>query len=136
MQPRHFIALAALCMLLAVAAGAFGAHALRPILSADLLAVWQTAVLYQMVHGLGVLAIGILSIHMQSTKTAPLASHRLLYWSGMAMLFGIMLFSGSLYLLAITGIRGLGAITPLGGLAFLFAWGCLAKWAWGVSIVR
>jgi uncharacterized membrane protein YgdD (TMEM256/DUF423 family) len=138
MQSRHFIALAALCMLLAVAAGAFGAHALRAVLSADLLAVWQTAVLYQMVHGLGLLAIGILLMHTQATQATqatPPTPQRLLRWSGVAMLLGIVLFSGSLYLLALTGIRGLGAITPFGGLAFLFAWGCLAWWAWRASVV-
>jgi uncharacterized membrane protein YgdD (TMEM256/DUF423 family) len=74
-----------------------------------------------MVHGLGLLAVGILSLHTQQTR------QRLLRWSGVAMLLGIVLFSGSLYLLVLTGLRSLGAITPLGGLAFLFAWACLCR---------
>lgn len=121
MQARYFIALAALSMFLAVAAGAFGAHALKTILSADLLAIWYTAVLYQLVHGLGLLAVGILSL---------LRPQPALRWSGWAMLFGMLLFSGSLYLLALSGMRALGAVTPVGGVAFLFAWGCLGWAGW------
>lgn len=119
MQDRHFIATGAITMFIAVAAGAFGAHALKAVLSPEMLAVWQTAVQYQMVHGLGLIAIGLL---------LPCFSTVLLRRAGIAMLIGIWLFSGSLYALALTDIRLLGAITPFGGVAFLFAWALLA-WA-------
>jgi uncharacterized membrane protein YgdD (TMEM256/DUF423 family) len=116
MQARHFIACAAVVLFLAVACGAFGAHALKAHLTADLLAIWQTAVLYQFVHGLGCLAVGVLLQNQNS---------RYLQLSGWAMLVGIVLFSGSLYLLALTGMRELGVITPIGGLMFLLAWALL-----------
>lgn len=116
MQARHFIACAAVVLFLAVACGAFGAHALKAHLTADRLAIWQTAVLYQFVHGLGCLAVGVL---LQSQNS------RYLQLSGWAMLVGIVLFSGSLYLLALTGMRELGVITPIGGLMFLLAWALL-----------
>lgn len=121
MQERHLIAAAAVNMLIAVAAGAFGAHALKPVLGAELLAVWHTAVTYQMVHGLGMLAIALL---------LPRFDQVWLRRAGSCMLAGILLFSGSLYLLALTGMRLLGAVTPFGGLAFLLAWGMLAWAAW------
>ena len=113
MQARHFIACAAAVLFLGVACGAFGAHALKAHLTADRLAIWQTAVLYQFVHGLGCLAIGVLLEHKSS---------RYLKLSGWAMLAGVVLFSGSLYLLALTGVQKLGIITPIGGLMFLLAW--------------
>ncbi|MBX9900436.1 MAG: DUF423 domain-containing protein [Burkholderiaceae bacterium] len=116
MQARHFIACASAVLFLAVACGAFGAHALKAYLTADRLAIWQTAVLYQFIHGLGCLAIGVLLEHKSS---------RCLKLSGWSMLAGIVLFSGSLYLLALTGVRELGIITPIGGLAFLAAWSLL-----------
>lgn len=123
MQDRHLIASGALLMLLAVALGAFGAHALKPLLSADMLAIWHTAVLYQMMHALGGIACGILMPRnpQQSTKIAL---------AGGFMLVGIVVFSGSLYLLALTGLRWLGAITPIGGVAFLAAWGMLGWAVW------
>ncbi len=110
-------------MLLAVAFGAFGAHALKARLSADMLAIWHTAVLYHMVHALGCIAIGILipRYSQQSNKIAL---------AGGLMLIGILVFSGSLYLLALTEQRWLGAITPIGGVAFLLAWGMLGWVAW------
>jgi len=111
------IAIGALNMLIAVAAGAFGAHGLKAVLSVEMMAVWQTAVHYQMVHALGLLALGIL----QQQWGAALLSR-----AAYAMLFGIALFSGSLYALALTGVRALGAITPFGGVAFLLGWGLLA----------
>ncbi|MBC3918614.1 DUF423 domain-containing protein [Undibacterium sp. CY18W] len=119
MQARFFIATAAILMFTGVAAGAFGAHGLKQILDADMLAIWQTAVTYQMVHGLGMLALGIL---LQQQDTA------LLRKAAWAMLAGVIIFSGSLYALALTGIRVLGAITPIGGVAFLAGWAMLA-WA-------
>ncbi|BBB63462.1 membrane protein [Undibacterium sp. KW1] len=119
MQARSFIATAAILMFIGVAAGAFGAHGLKQMLSADMLAIWQTAVTYQMVHGLGMLALGIM---LQQQDNA------LLRKAAWAMLAGIIIFSGSLYALALTGIRILGAITPIGGVAFLAGWTMLA-WA-------
>ncbi|MET3135910.1 uncharacterized membrane protein YgdD (TMEM256/DUF423 family) [Undibacterium sp. GrIS 1.2] len=113
------IMIAAVNMFIAVAAGAFGAHGLKTILSTDMLAVWQTAVTYQTSHALGLFGIALLMPRLQSIWLARSAT---------AMLIGIVIFSGSLYLLAASGIRWFGAITPLGGLAFLLAWAMLA-WA-------
>lgn len=113
------IMIAAINMFIAVAAGAFGAHGLKTILSTDMLAVWQTAVTYQTSHALGLFGIALLMPRLQSIWLARSAT---------AMLIGIVIFSGSLYLLAASGIRWFGAITPLGGLAFLLAWAMLA-WA-------
>lgn len=113
------IMIAAVNMFIAVAAGAFGAHGLKTILSTDMLAVWQTAVTYQTSHALGLFGIALLMPRLQSIWLARSAT---------AMLIGIVIFSGSLYLLAVSGIRWLGAITPFGGLAFLLAWAMLA-WA-------
>lgn len=119
MQERHLIAAGAINMFIAVAAGAFGAHALKQSLSPEMLAIWQTAVHYQMVHALGLIAIALLM---------PRFDQVMLKRAGIAMLIGILIFSGSLYTLALSGIRILGAITPIGGLAFLLAWVMLA-WA-------
>lgn len=101
---------------LAVALGAFGAHALKARLSADMLAVWRTAVEYHFYHALALLLVGLL---MRSAPSAPLSA------SGACFATGILLFSGSLYVLALSGVRVLGAITPLGGLFFLAGWACL-----------
>lgn len=100
--------------LLAVALGAFGAHALKSRIPPEMLAVWRTAVEYHVFHALGLLAVGIVA--------AQLPDSTLLKWSGWLMLAGILLFSGSLYALALSGERWLGALTPIGGLAFLAAW--------------
>lgn len=117
MQERHIAVCGALNMLIAIACGAFGAHALKNLLSPDLLAIWHTAVQYQMAHALGMLLIVALAPRLLSSS----ALSRI----GIAMLFGIVVFSGSLYVLALTGVRWLGAITPIGGVAFLLAWGLL-----------
>ncbi len=101
---------------LAVSLGAFGAHALKNRLSEEMLAVWQTAVQYQFWHVLALLTVGIL---------LKFSSSSLLNTAGFAFLAGILLFSGSLYLLALSGVKVLGAITPIGGFAFLVGWGCL-----------
>ena len=119
MQERHLVAAGAINMFIAVAAGAFGAHALKHSLSADMLAVWQTAAHYQMIHALGLIAIAILMPRYQTV---------LLKRAGIIMLLGILIFSGSLYALAISGIRVLGVITPVGGVAFLIAW-TMQTWA-------
>ena len=115
---QHFIGIGAINGLLAVAFGAFAAHALKGLLSDGLLAVFNTAVDYQAIHALALLAVGLLG---QQTRDP-----RLLRWSGWAFATGILLFSGSLYLLALTDARWLGAVTPLGGTAFLIGWGFLA----------
>ena len=114
---RLFVALGALSGFLAVATGAFGAHALRRRLEADLLAVFETGSRYQMYHALAIVLVGLL---------CERASSPLLRASGWLFCVGTVLFSGSLYVLALTGIRRLGAITPLGGLCFL-AWSALKR---------
>lgn len=111
---KTFITIGSSAALIGVALGAFGAHGLKNHLTPDLLAVWQTGVQYQLVHALGLILIGIL---LQLLPDAPL-----LRVAGWAMLAGIGLFSGSLYLLALTGVRTLGMVTPLGGVAFLATW--------------
>lgn len=122
MTDRQLSALAALCMLVGVAAGAFGAHGLKGRIDADMLAVWQTGVQYHLIHALGLFAVAWLRARH------PRA--RLLQAAGWLMFAGIVLFSGSLYLLALTGIRWLGAVTPLGGATFLLAWAMTAWAAW------
>ena len=111
---KLFLALGGAAAFLAVALGAFGAHALKGRIPAEMLAVWHTAVEYHIFHSLGLLAVGLLA--------AQLPDSALLRWSGWMMLAGILLFCGSLYVLALSGERWLGAVTPLGGLAFLAAW--------------
>jgi len=112
---KLFLAAGGFAALAAVALGAFGAHALKARLSAEMLAVWRTGVEYHFYHALGLLAVGLVA--------AQLPESMLLKWSGWLMLAGIVLFSGSLYALALSGERWLGAITPIGGTAFLAAWG-------------
>jgi uncharacterized membrane protein YgdD (TMEM256/DUF423 family) len=124
MNERLLILAGSINMFVAVAAGAFGAHGLKKILSADMLAVWQTAVTYQIAHALGLLAIALL---MPRLRSGPAE------WAGILMLAGIVIFSGSLYALALTGIRALGAITPIGGAAFLLSWALLATAAYRQS---
>ena len=109
-------------MFVAVALGAFGAHALKARLAPDMAAVWQTAVQYHAWHALALLAVGILLA--QDPGCAGLV------WSGWLFAAGIVLFSGSLYALALTGLRGLGAVTPLGGVAWLGGWAALAWAVW------
>ncbi|MDC0714596.1 DUF423 domain-containing protein [Stigmatella sp. ncwal1] len=118
---RMWIVLGAANAFLSVAAGAFGAHALKARLSQDLLAIFETGARYHMYHALGLLAVGLLA---QSRPSALLSG------AGWAMLAGIVLFSGSLYALALSGVRALGAITPLGGVGFLVGWALLALGAW------
>ena len=120
MTARAALTLAALLMFVAVAAGAFGAHALRSRLAPDMAAVWQTAVQYHAWHALGLAVVGLLTIHVPERAGLALA--------GWLFIVGIVLFSGSLYAMALTGVRTLGAITPIGGGAFLAGWLSLA-WA-------
>ena len=117
-----FLFLAALCGLSGVAIGAFGAHGLKAVLTPDMLAVYKTGVDYQMWHALGLALIAI--IGQQTPESA------ILQWAGRLMLSGIILFSGSLYLLATLNIKWLGMITPFGGVCFLLAWGLLAFFAY------
>jgi uncharacterized membrane protein YgdD (TMEM256/DUF423 family) len=112
--PKLFLVLGALTAMLAVVLGAFGAHALRAKLAPDLLAIYQTAVQYHFWHALGLLVIGVVAIHLPASAT--------LKWGGWVMFAGVVLFSGSLYVLAITGARWLGAVTPFGGAAFILGW--------------
>jgi uncharacterized membrane protein YgdD (TMEM256/DUF423 family) len=104
---------------LAVASGAFASHALKDRLTERALAIFETATKYQMYHALALILLGILWIQSQSTALSfPIA--------GWAFIAGIILFSGSLYALSLSGIKILGAITPFGGVAFLIGWGSLA----------
>lgn len=114
---RLFFVLGALSACLAVSLGAFGAHALKGRLGPDLLATFEVGVRYQMYHALGLLAVAW--AHTRWPGTATLAA-------GWLFVVGTLLFSGTLYLLALTGTRWLGAITPIGGVAFLLGWLCLA----------
>jgi uncharacterized membrane protein YgdD (TMEM256/DUF423 family) len=113
---RTFFGLGAASAFVSVAAGAFGAHALRARLTPEYLAVFETAARYQMYHALGLLAVA----WAVTRWPGPLA-----VWAGRLFVVGTVLFSGSLYALALTGVRWLGAITPLGGVAFLAGWLCL-----------
>ena len=119
MSERGTIIFAALALLIAVAAGAFGAHVLKAWVSPERLAVWQTAVLYQLVHGLALLALIALGNRLQTSLRSKAC---------VVMSAGIVIFSGSLYALVLSGITVLGAITPIGGTAFLAAW-ALVIWA-------
>lgn len=101
---------------LAVACGAFGAHLLKTRLTPELLGVWQTGVLYHLIHALAMVALALYGRQ----------SGRNINWGATWFLVGTVLFSGSLYALALTGIRPLGAITPLGGICFLLGWGWVA----------
>jgi uncharacterized membrane protein YgdD (TMEM256/DUF423 family) len=109
-----FLFLGAICAFIGVGMGAFGAHALKATLSPEMLAIYQTGVAYQMWHALGLLGIGILRQLDPDSKLIP--------WAGWLMFIGILLFSGSLYLLALLNLRWLGMITPIGGVCFLIAW--------------
>lgn len=115
---RLFITTGAVLMAIAVALGAFGAHGLRDSLPPTMLTAWQTGVQYHVYHALGLLAVGALHARMAA------GGARL---GGLLMFAGIVLFSGSLYLMALTGLRGLGAVTPVGGVAFIAAWLILAR---------
>lgn len=119
---KLFLTLASLSGMLAVMLGAFGAHGLKSRLSEQSLSVFETAVQYHFYHSLALLAVGLIAISQPQIA--------LLKSSGWLFVIGIVVFSGSLYLLSMTGIRWLGAITPLGGLAFIGGWACLAAASW------
>ena len=121
MNNRNILLFGAIFMALAVLLGAFGAHALKKVLSPDMLAVYKTGVEYQFYHSLGLLLIGLIGFQIDS---------KWLRWSGILLVAGIILFSGSLYALSISGIKVFGAITPIGGLSFVAGWVCLAIAVW------
>ncbi len=110
------IALAAILLAIAVAAGAFGAHALKNTLSPERFETWQTAVQYHAWHALGLLLIGLIGVSFEISVA----------WPASLILAGIVIFSGSLYVLCLTGLGWLGAITPIGGVAFIVGWLVLA----------
>lgn len=116
-----FLMLAAFFGFTGVALGAFAAHGLKNRLSADYLAIFHTGVTYQLVHALALFGVALLAVHLPG---------RLVGWAGYLFVLGIVLFSGSLYLLTLTGISKLGMITPIGGLCFLAGWLCLGLAAW------
>ncbi|WP_447795104.1 DUF423 domain-containing protein [Pseudomonas farris] len=121
---RGFLMLAAFFGFTGVALGAFAAHGLKSRLSAEYLAIFHTGVTYQLVHTLALLGVALLATQMPG---------RLITWAGASFAIGILFFSGSLYLLTITGISKLGIVTPFGGLAFLVGWVCLGLAAWRLS---
>ncbi|MDO7903621.1 DUF423 domain-containing protein [Pseudomonas sp. K1(2024)] len=118
---RSFLMLAAFFGFTGVALGAFAAHGLKNRLSADYLAIFHTGVSYQLVHALAILAVAMLSVHLPG---------RLIGWAGGLFAVGIMLFSGSLYALTLSGVSKIGIITPIGGVCFLAGWACLGLTAW------
>ncbi|KZE67057.1 hypothetical protein AV545_23570 [Paenibacillus jamilae] len=111
---KVLLLLGCIMMFLAVALGAFGSHALKKRLSTDMMSIFQTGIQYQIAHGLGLLLLGVLA--------GNLVHSSLIVTAGWVMLVGILLFSGSLYVLSVSGVKKLGAITPIGGLAFLASW--------------
>ncbi len=119
---KTFVIVGSLNALFAVALGAFGAHGLKSKVTVEQLAIWQTGVQYHLFHALGLILLGIL--------LQLLPQPELLRTSGWLLLAGVVLFSGSLYLLVLTGTRQLGMITPVGGVAFLLGWLLLALGVW------
>jgi uncharacterized membrane protein YgdD (TMEM256/DUF423 family) len=122
MNARRALTLAGILMFAAVALGAFGAHALRGQLDPQMTAVWQSAVQYHAWHALALLGVGILLLHFPQNRGLRLSA-----WLFVA---GTVLFAGSLYVVAVSGVRSLGAITPFGGVAFLAGWAVLAWSIW------
>jgi len=123
MSARVAVILAGAFLFAGVAAGAFGAHALRARIAPDLLAVFETGVRYHLVHALGLLAVGLLALHWPDAA-------RGLALCAWLMAAGIVLFSGSLYVLALSGWRAFGIVTPFGGAAWLASWALLVWIAW------
>ncbi len=124
---RIFMAIAAILAGLAVAAGAFASHALKERLSDRALEIFETGARYQMYHALALLLVAVLLSRVELPAPALTAA-------GYAFITGIVLFSGSLYALSFTGVKWLGAIAPLGGVAFLIGWGCVAAAAWSLKL--
>jgi uncharacterized membrane protein YgdD (TMEM256/DUF423 family) len=118
---RTFVFIGAVFGAVGVAAGAFGAHALKARLGPEMLAVFETGVRYQLVHALGLLAVGWAAGRWTSCAVRA---------AGWLFVVGVLLFSGSLYAMCLTGVRALGVITPIGGAAFIAGWLLLAWGAW------
>jgi len=118
MTGKNLLISAALAALLAVAFGAFGAHGMKNMLSEADMAIYRTAVDYHMWHALGLALIGLLAERYPDARGFR--------WAGGAMMIGLLLFSGSLYALSLSGLRWLGMITPLGGLSFMAGWALMA----------
>jgi uncharacterized membrane protein YgdD (TMEM256/DUF423 family) len=114
---RTFLALGAVSGLVGVAAGAFGAHGLKARLGPEMLAIFETGARYQMYHALALVAAAWAAERFPGTAAT---------WAGWLFVAGTVIFSGSLYALALTGVRVLGAVTPIGGVAFLAGWAALA----------
>ena len=121
---KFFISIAAIMAGLSVASGAFASHALKTHLSQRALEIWETGSKYQMYHALALLIVGLLLIRDDEVSST------LLNTASWAFIAGIVLFSGSLYALSLSDVKWLGAITPLGGVAFLLGWCCLAIAVW------
>ncbi|HET8724855.1 MAG TPA: DUF423 domain-containing protein [Anaeromyxobacteraceae bacterium] len=117
---RTFFALGAISAGIAVATGAFGAHGLKARVTPEMVAVFDTGARYQMYHALALLAAGWAAARWPGSTAIG--------WAGWLFVAGTVVFSGSLYALVLTGVKGLGAVTPVGGLLFLAGWGALA---WG-----
>jgi len=127
MALKNWFALAALILFLAVAAGAFGAHGLRDKLDAYSLSVYEKAVFYQFIHAMALLVVAGLGLAnvFSAVQVQPI---------GVLFLSGIIFFSGSLYALALSGVKMLGAITPIGGICFLLGWLMLAWKSWNLPV--
>ncbi|BAW97145.1 hypothetical protein NIES970_20910 [[Synechococcus] sp. NIES-970] len=123
MMTRFFLVIAPLLAGLAVAAGAFGSHGLRNSLDPQAIAIWETAAKYQMYQAIALLLVGFFSVQGSLPQSW-------LNGAGIAFVIGIVLFSGSLYALSLSGVKILGVITPLGGAAFIVGWICLAIAGW------
>ena len=123
---RSFLMLATFFGFTGVALGVFAAHGLKNRLSAEYLAIFHTGVTYQLVHALALFGVALLAAHIPG---------RLIGWAGISFTVGILLFSGSLYALTLTGISKLGIITPFGGLAFLLGWFFLGLAAWRLQAI-
>ena len=122
---RGFLMLAAFFGFTGVALGAIAAHGLKNRLTPEYLTIFQTGVTYLLVHTLALFGVALLATQIQG---------RLITWAGLSFTVGMVLFSGSLYLLTMTGISKLGIITPFGGLAFLIGWVCLGLAAWRLQL--
>lgn len=122
---KIFLLLGSFSAFLSVAFGAFGAHALKARLSAEMLTIFETGVRYQMYHAFAMLAVGLLMAHFSQTTVVKTFST-----AGWLFLAGSVIFSGSLYILSLSGVKTWGAVTPLGGLCFLAGWLTLAWSVW------
>lgn len=121
-MPKFFLMLGTINTFICIALGAFGAHGLKHILSEEMQVIYHAGVQYHFYHAFGLLFVGLLLLHY--TKS------RLIELSGWLMLLGIILFSVSLYVISLTEMRGLGMITPFGGIAYLTAWAVLSIAIW------